>query len=126
MPQSGIVPHMDRYLEPRIAAELRAELARQGRSRHWLAEQIGKPVTTVARWLRGPQSPGLNDLDAICQALGMTIADLLSAVQRNGGYEVVPIPAARTRSHASAGGVPDNGRESVRDTHGYVTAASAA
>lgn len=85
------------YLEPRIAAELRAELARQGHSRHWLAEQIGKPVTTVARWLRGPQSPGLNDLDAICRALGMGIGDLLSAVERNGGY--VARPATSTTSH---------------------------
>ena len=109
---------MDRYLEQRIAAELRAELARQGRSRHWLADQIGKPVTTVARWLRGPQSPGLNDLDAICQALGMGIADLLSAVERNGGYGRVPIPAARAES---AGAVrvegTDNSEGSVRDTH---------
>lgn len=92
---------MDRYLEPRIAAELRAELARQGHSRHWLADQIGKPVTTVARWLRGPQSPGLNDLDAMCQALGMTIADLLSAVERNGGYQ--PLVTSDGRSAGGSG-----------------------
>lgn len=90
---------MSEYLEQRIAAELRAELARQGHSRHWLAERIGKPVTTVARWLRGPQSPGLNDLDAICQALGMNIPDLLGAVERNGGYELMPL-ARRERSAA--------------------------
>lgn len=118
---------MDRYLEPRIAAELRAELARQGRSRHWLAEQIGKPVTTVARWLRGPQSPGLNDLDAICQALNMTIADLLAAVQRNGGYEVVPIPAGRTRAgSAGVDGGADNRRAAGRDTHRSAAPALAA
>lgn len=114
---------MDRYLEPRIAAELRAELARQGRSRHWLAEQVGKPVTTVARWLRGPQSPGLNDLDAICQALGMTIPDLLGAVIRNGGYEPVPTPAGRSTAGAVAGEKADNRQGSVRDTPRYAHAA---
>lgn len=120
-PSSGIFRRMDRYLEQRIAAELRAELARQGRSRHWLADQIGKPVTTVARWLRGPQSPGLNDLDAMCQALGMTIPDLLHAVERNGGYEFVPIPAAARSALAGRGA--DNSRETFRDTHRYAAAA---
>jgi transcriptional regulator with XRE-family HTH domain len=114
---------MDRYLEPRIAAELRAELARQGRSRHWLAEQIGKPVTTVARWLRGPQSPGLNDLDAICQALGMTIPDLLGAVNRNGGYVAVPTLAGRGAG-PGAGTEADNSQGSVRDTERYAAAAA--
>lgn len=108
---------MDRYLEQRIAAELRAELARQGRSRHWLADQIGKPVTTVARWLRGATSPGLNDLDASCQALDMTIANLLSAVERNGGYEPVPIPAGRAGAGVRRG--PDNSKGSRPDTHEY-------
>lgn len=115
---------MDRYLEQRIAAELRAELARQGRSRHWLADQIGKPVTTVARWLRGASSPGLNDLDAICQALGMTIASLLSAVERNGGYEVVPIPAGRAGAGALAD--RDNSQGARPDTHEYRRLAEAA
>ena len=108
---------MDKYLEQRIAAELRAELARQGRSRHWLAEQIGKPVTTVARWLRGPQSPGLNDLDAICQALGMSIADLLSAVERNGSYSRIPIPAGQGESGVAVGSHVDNAQGTGRDTH---------
>lgn len=111
---------MTNHLEQRIAAELRAELARQGQSRHWLAEQSGIPVTTIARWLRGPQSPGLNDLDAMCRALGITIADLLSAVERNGP----PVPAPRPpRTRRSAGRVADNSEASSRDSHDYVTAA---
>jgi transcriptional regulator with XRE-family HTH domain len=116
---------MDRHLEQRIAAELRAELARQGRSRHWLAEQIGKPVTTVARWLRGPQSPGFNDLDAMCQALGIGIADLLAAVERNGGYEKVPIPAGRYgRAATGGGGEADNTQGAVRNTDEFVPVAA--
>lgn len=100
---------MTNYLEQRIAAELRAELARQGQSRHWLAEQTGKPVTTVARWLRGPKAPGLNDLDAMCHALGMSIPDLLSAVERNGGY--VQQPAADPANRQ------ETGRDNDRDVH---------
>lgn len=114
---------MDRYLEPRIAAELRAELARQGRSRHWLADQIGKPVTTVARWLRGPQSPGLNDLDAICLALNMTIPDLFAAVERNGGYQPASVPAGRRGGSdvvGRAGEGLDTRQDARRDTHGFL------
>lgn len=102
---------MELHLEQRIAAELRAELARQGHSRHWLADQTGLPVTTVARWLRGASSPRLNELDAICQAFGMTIADLLLAVEKNGAYQRIPIPAGRatgglnTTDTAEASGV---------------------
>lgn len=97
-----------RNIEQRIAAELRAELARQGRSRHWLAAQTGRPVTTVARWLRGSTSPGLADLDAVCEALGLTIPDLFIAVERNGGY-VRALAAQKVATTAAAGG----------DTHRY-------
>lgn len=96
-------------IEQRIAAELRAELARQGRSRHWLADETRRPVTTVARWLRGSTSPGLGDLDAICEALGMTIPDLFAAVERNGGY---------ARALANRGAA--NAASSGGDTHQFA------
>ncbi|MDP5182134.1 helix-turn-helix transcriptional regulator [Blastococcus sp. BMG 814] len=86
---------MDASLEQRVAQEIRAELARQDRTRRWLAQVIGQPETTVARWLRGPQSPGLNELDAMCRALGVSIVDLLAAVERNGGYEPLAAGAVR-------------------------------
>jgi transcriptional regulator with XRE-family HTH domain len=103
---------MNNNLEQRIAAELRAELSRQRRSATWLAKQIGRPTTTVARWLRGETSPTLNELDAMCMVLGKSVADLLAAVERNGGYE--PVVNARW-------GVADSGQGSGRNIHGDST-----
>lgn len=79
----------DRRLSRRMAAEIRAELARQGRSGRWLAEQIGESHVTVGRWTKGQSPMSLDALDAICRALGMSIGDLLAAVERNGGYEPI-------------------------------------
>jgi transcriptional regulator with XRE-family HTH domain len=79
----------------RIATELRAELARQNRSRRWLAEQIGQPHNTVNRWLMGESSPGVDNVDAMCRALGFTVADLIVAVQVE--QEDGPIPQQHRR-----------------------------
>lgn len=70
-------------LEARVAAELRAELARQGRSRRWLAEQTGQPLTTVARWVKGTTAPGLDELELMAEALGTTVVALLREAGRN-------------------------------------------
>lgn len=94
------------------AAELRAELARQKRSGRWLAEQIGAPSGTVARWIGGETSPPLDALYAMCRALGINVADIVSAALRDGEVEpVVPIRSRRPRR------ATDNSRGSVRDTH---------
>ena len=77
----------DRSLGQRMAAEIRAEMARQDRSIRSLAEQIGESHVTVGRWVKGRTSMSLNALDSVCQALGLSVADLLAAVERNGGYD---------------------------------------
>lgn len=76
-------------LEQLVAAELRAELARQHRSRRWLAAAVGLPLTTVARWVKGETAPGLDELDAIAQALGTTVGRLVVEAQRRA---LVPRP----------------------------------
>ena len=90
-PYAAAMSTNEKALEERIADELRAEMARQDRSIRWLAEQIGESHVTVARWVKGRTSPGINHLDAMCRALSMTIADLLQAVERNGGYTPTPL-----------------------------------
>src|SRR5438309_1532697 len=95
-------------LGQRIAAELRAEMARQEHSRRWLAEQVGAPHNTVARWVGGDTAPPLDALDAMCRALGMSVADLLASVERNGGYEPVVVLPRRTRA---ADNTPSSGSE---------------
>lgn len=62
-----------------IAAEIRAELGRQSRTRRWLAEQLGQNHVTVGRWVNGEGPMSFDALDAICEALGITVADLLSS-----------------------------------------------
>jgi DNA-binding Xre family transcriptional regulator len=108
-----------RRLGQRMAAEIRAEMARQDRSGRWLAEQIGESHVTVGRWVKGKSPMGLDALDAICRALGLTIPDLLAAVERNGGYE----PTAVTPRTGPAGDQypTDTDRGSGRNTHGCST-----
>lgn len=77
-----------------IAAEIRAELGRQQKSRRWLAEQIGQSHVTVTRWVNGDGPVSLDSLDAMCRALGISVADLLHRA--------------------------DNGQASGRNTHGDV------
>ena len=68
-------------LEALVAAELRVELARQGRSRRWLAERTGEPLTTVARWVKGTTAPGLDDLEVLAEALGTSALALVQRAQ---------------------------------------------
>lgn len=99
-------------LGQRIAAELRAELARQRHSGRWLAQQIGAPQNTVNRWLGGETAPNLDALDAMCRALGYNVADLLTAVERNGGYEpVAHLPRRVRHSVANRQGASRNNGE---------------
>jgi DNA-binding Xre family transcriptional regulator len=101
-------------LGQRIAAELRAELGRQKHSGRWLADQIGAPHNTVARWIGGDTPPPLDALDAMCRALGISVGDLLLSVERNGGYQPVPLTSLRSRRAA------DNSQGSGRDTHRHL------
>lgn len=109
-----------RRLGQRMAAELRAEMARQGRSRRWLSEQIGESHVTVGRWVKGDTPMSLDSLDAMCRALGLTIADLLAAVERNGGYEMAPLIGQRDPSERSAE-TGNNSADQYGDTHRYVS-----
>ena len=108
-----------RSLGQRMAAELRAEMARQGVSRRQLADRIGESHVTVGRWVKGETPVSLDALDSMCRALGLTIADLLDAVERNGGYELMPSPRSRS---AAAGGADTgiaNSRVDSSDIPGF-------
>lgn len=66
-------------LAQRIAAEIRAELGRQEMSRRTLADRIGQNHVTVSRWIKGEGPMSFDALDAICEVLGINVADLLAA-----------------------------------------------
>ena len=90
-------------LGQRTAAELRAELARQKKSGRWLAEQIGAPSGTVARWIGGETAPPLDALYAMCRALGINVADLVGTALRDGDLEPVIHIRRRAREAADTG-----------------------
>ncbi|MET0716371.1 MAG: helix-turn-helix transcriptional regulator [Mycetocola sp.] len=60
-----------------IAAVVRAEMSFHEVSTKALSEAIDMPVNTLRRRLRGVQPLTLEDLDAICVALGMEVEDVL-------------------------------------------------
>lgn len=62
---------------PDVAAEIRAELGRQGRNRAWLAEQLDVSEMWVSRRLRGLTVITPDDLERIARALGTTSGNLL-------------------------------------------------
>lgn len=61
-----------------LAGEIRAELARQQLSGRELARRVGKPETTVARYLRGGTAMSLDDIELFAQALEMSTVDLVA------------------------------------------------
>lgn len=88
-------------LGERLAAELRAELGRQNHSRRWLAEKIGHSHNTVARWLAGDTNPCIDNVDEMCQALGISLESLLAAIRAAERGEVIPHPRRRSSDHLS-------------------------
>lgn len=105
-------------LGQRTVAEIRAELARQKKSGRWLADQIGAPHNTVSRWIGGVTDPPLDVVYAMCRALGISVADIISAALRDGDLDPV-IPLRRRRQADTAQGT---GRITRRYTPEYAAA----
>ena len=61
----------------RVAAELRAEQARKQITQMNVAASVGKPQTTVSRWLSGGTPLTVDMIDALCCALGIGIGDVI-------------------------------------------------
>jgi transcriptional regulator with XRE-family HTH domain len=61
-----------------LAGEIRAELGRQEMSRRELARRVGKPETTVARYLRGATDMSIDTIEQFAKALDVTTVDLIA------------------------------------------------
>lgn len=76
------------------AEEIRAQLGRRNMNKSELARKLGVSHTWVTNRLTGAQEIGLNDLEQIAAALGVSVMDLIPA-QRAGsatvGYRGVPV-----------------------------------
>lgn len=74
-----MVRHMATTPE-RLAAELRAEMARQRRTLTWLADQVGMTQSTLGRKLRGEYPFDVTELDMVTAALGIRASELWSRI----------------------------------------------
>lgn len=61
-----------------VAGEIRAEAARQQVSGRELAHRVGKPETTVARYLRGATDMSVDDIELFAAALNVSLVDLIT------------------------------------------------
>lgn len=60
---------------------LKVVLAEQCKTNKWLAEQLGKDVTTVSKWCTNKSQPGLETLYEIAKCLGIEVKELLTKIQ---------------------------------------------
>ena len=71
-----------------VAAEVRAELAAQGKTHVELAQATGISVTTLRRRLNGSKPFYVEELGSVCRFFGLTIDSLMSRV---GQRQVSPL-----------------------------------
>lgn len=69
-------------LSARVAAEVRAEQARQRLSGRDLARRVELPTSTVARWLRAETPMDLDDVERLARALGVSVSTLLTRAEQ--------------------------------------------
>jgi putative transcriptional regulator len=60
-----------------VQNRIKAELAEQQKTNHWLAKQLGKGDNTVSRWCSNKIQPSLEQLGKVAQVLNVDIRDLL-------------------------------------------------
>ena len=65
---------------------LKVVLAEKKRTNKWLAEQLGKNVTTVSKWCTNTSQPSLDMLSKIADALNVDYTELIR-IKRNHGEE---------------------------------------
>jgi transcriptional regulator with XRE-family HTH domain len=76
---TAIMRGADSPLVQRIAAEIRAELARQGISQEALAQRIGRDQTWVSRRTTGAIPIDVAELEAIAAVLSVPVHQLIPA-----------------------------------------------
>ena len=56
---------------------LKIVLAEQGRTNKWLAEQLGKNITTISRWCTNETQPAIETMLEIADILKVDVRELL-------------------------------------------------
>lgn len=61
---------------------LKIVLVEQGRTNKWLAEQLGKNITTVSRWCTNETQPGIETMVEIADILKVDVRELLISTKQ--------------------------------------------
>jgi transcriptional regulator with XRE-family HTH domain len=64
-------------LNEKALNRLKSVLAKKQRTNKWLAEELGKSLTTVSRWCTNETQPSLEILVEIADILDVDIRDLI-------------------------------------------------
>ena len=57
---------------------LKAALAEQGKTNHWLSEQLGKSENTISRWCANKVQPSITQLNEIATILDVDVRTLIT------------------------------------------------
>ena len=74
--------------------QLRAWRLRQFLTQKQLAERVGVPYQTIQRWESGQSFPRPGHLQRLCAALDVTVDELLTPEELEGGAAAGGVPAA--------------------------------
>lgn len=61
---------------------LKIVLVEQSRTNKWLAEQLGKNITTVSRWCTNETQPGIETMIQIAEILNVDVRELLVSTKQ--------------------------------------------
>lgn len=61
---------------------LKIVLVEQSRTNKWLAEKLGKNITTVSRWCTNETQPGIETMIEIADILNVDVRELLVSTKQ--------------------------------------------
>lgn len=61
---------------------LKIVLVEQSRTNKWLAEKLGKNITTVSRWCTNETQPGIETMIQIADILNVDVRELLVSTKQ--------------------------------------------
>jgi transcriptional regulator with XRE-family HTH domain len=70
-------------MSEKVINRLKAVLAEKQRTNKWLAEELGKSLTTVSRWCTNETQPSLEILVEIADILDVDIRELIVETKNN-------------------------------------------
>lgn len=66
----------------KLINRLKIVLVEQSRTNKWLAENLGKSITTVSRWCTNETQPGIETMLKIADILNVDVRELLVSTKQ--------------------------------------------